>query len=176
MIFRLAFRNLVSAGLRTWLNVAVLTMVYLVIVWLQGLYLGMNDQASRAMIDGELAGGQYWQKTYDPLDPLSLEDAHAPLPQELTDQIESGELCPILITKGTIYPEGRIQSVLLKGLPPQQRLLDLPSKVLANSEEIPAASILHRRCLEVGRRASNQLSSRWCLHGDSCRRLRKKSV
>jgi hypothetical protein len=83
IIPKLALRNLLGAGLRTWLNVVVLSFAFVVIIWTQGLYQGMNDQAERASVDAILGGGQYWQENYDPLDVLSLEDAHAVIPEEL---------------------------------------------------------------------------------------------
>ncbi|NLK30927.1 MAG: ABC transporter permease, partial [Aminobacterium colombiense] len=50
---KLAFRNIKEAGLRTWLNVAVLALTFIVIVGFQGLYTGILAQSSRAMIEDE---------------------------------------------------------------------------------------------------------------------------
>ena len=59
---KLAFRNINEAGLRTWLNVAVLALTFIVIVGFQGLYTGILAQSSRAMIEDEVAGGQCWHQ------------------------------------------------------------------------------------------------------------------
>ena len=83
VIFRLAWRNLVGAGIRTWLNVIVLSFAFVAIIGAQGLLEGMNRQATRAVIDAQYGGGQYWHESYDPYDPFSLVDAHAPLPEGL---------------------------------------------------------------------------------------------
>jgi len=83
IIPRLALRNLLGAGLKTWLNVVVLSFCFVVIIWLQGLYKGMGDQARVAQTDAEFGGGQYWQENYDPFDPLTLQDAHAVIPESL---------------------------------------------------------------------------------------------
>jgi len=50
MILKLALRNLIGTGLRTWLNVIVLSFTYVAIIWTQGLNNGMLEQSSRAMI------------------------------------------------------------------------------------------------------------------------------
>jgi putative ABC transport system permease protein len=130
VILRLAFRNLVGAGLRTWLNVGVLSFTYVLIIWHQGLFSGMYRQASRDVIRDEIAGGQYWIETYDPFDPLSIEDSHGRTPESLDALIENRQATPILIRQGTIYPQGRVQSVLIKGIDPAQTLLNIPTAAL----------------------------------------------
>jgi ABC-type lipoprotein release transport system permease subunit len=138
-LFKLALRNLLGAGLRTWLNVIVLSFAYVAIIGMQGLYNGMQKQASDAMIGSEIGGGHYWHPEYDPYDPLTLEDSHGPLPESLQILVENGEAAPVLIVQGTIYPEGRIMPVLLKGIDPGQQVVDIPTSVLAEeSDEIPA--------------------------------------
>lgn len=139
MIPRLALRNLFGAGLRTWLNVAVLSFAFVAIIWTQGFIEGMNRQIVHEKTDAEYGGGQYWNEDYDPYDPLSLQDAHAKLPEELQDMTNKGEAVAVLVIQGTIYPDGRIIPVLLKGIDPSQSLLSLPSQFLdQNIEEIPA--------------------------------------
>ncbi len=130
---RLALRNILGAGLRTWLNVIALSFSFFVIIFLQGFYQGMNDQVERATIDGLYGGGQYWQERYDPYDPLTLEDAHALLPQQLQTLVDKSEATPILIHLASIYPGGRFQSVLLKGIDPSQDVVSIPSSLLRPS-------------------------------------------
>ena len=45
VIFKLALRNILGAGLRTWLNVFVLSLAFVSIIWMQGLIDGMNNEA-----------------------------------------------------------------------------------------------------------------------------------
>jgi ABC-type lipoprotein release transport system permease subunit len=98
----------------------------------------MYRQASRDVIKDEIAGGQYWFENYDPYDPLSLEDSHEIIPSQLESLIQSRKATPILIRQGTIYPEGRVQSVLLKGIDPDQTILDIPSlKLTGDSITLP---------------------------------------
>jgi ABC-type lipoprotein release transport system permease subunit len=135
---KLAWRNLIGAGLRTWLNVIVLSISFVVIIWHRGMLDGWHVQARNDTIEWEIGGGQFWQKNYDPYDPFTLVDSHEKLPPEIQNGIEPNSFTPLLITQATIYPQGRIQSVLLKGLDPDQTNLKLPTKKLAiDSYEIP---------------------------------------
>jgi len=161
IIPRLAVKNLLGAGLRTWLNVIVLSLSFVAIIWTQGLYRGMGEQASQAMIEAELGGGQYWQPNYDPLDPLSLQDAHGVIPDELQQLIEQGQATPILITQATIYPNGRMITIRMKGTDPTQNILSLPSHFLkGDNEEIPAL-IGSRMAKNAGLSAGDSVTVRW---------------
>jgi ABC-type lipoprotein release transport system permease subunit len=131
LIFRLAFRNIVGAGLRTWLNVFVLSAAFVMIVWVQGMIEGMNRTIMTFKIDTDLGGGQYWSRSYDPYDPLTYEDSHTLLSDELAGLISTGDATPMLITTGAIYPQGRIRSAIIVGMDPDQRVLDLPSHELS---------------------------------------------
>lgn len=161
IIPRLALKNLLGAGLRTWLNVVVLSLSFVLIIFLQSLYKGMGDQAKQAKIDIEFAGGQYWHESYDPFDPLTLEDAHGVVPDPLQKKIDEDEATPILVTQATIYPEGRLQTILLKGIDPQQSVVNLPSKFLVQEgEEIPAL-IGARMAENTGLKLGDMVTVRW---------------
>jgi len=134
MYFKLAIRNLLGAGLRTWLNVFVLSIAYVVIIWHYGLLDGWHRQAEKDTIEWQIGGGQYWNKNYDPYDPFTLEDSHAKIPQEFNEP----DFASILVAQATIYPEGRMKSVLLKGINTDQNVLKIPTKdFVSNGEEIP---------------------------------------
>ena len=49
-------------------------------------------------------------------------------------------MAPILIVQATLYPQGRMQSVLLKGIAPEQTVLDLPTTDL--QRDIPEIPVL----------------------------------
>ena len=57
LTIKLAIRNIVGAGLRTWLNVFVLSFAFVAIIWIQGLINGQAKQIMTLMIDTELGGG-----------------------------------------------------------------------------------------------------------------------
>jgi ABC-type lipoprotein release transport system permease subunit len=87
----------------------------------------------------EVAEGQYWQEDFDPYDPITLTDAHAAIPAEFQQDMENGNAAAVLYTQATIYPEGRMQGILLKGIQENQQVVNIPSGELAVAEgEIPA--------------------------------------
>jgi len=161
IIPKLALRNILGAGLRTWLNVVVLSFSFVVIIWTQGLYKGMNDQAERASVDAILGGGQYWQEKYDPLDVLSLEDAHAVVPDYLQAMIETGQATSILVVQGTLYPKGRIRPVLIRGIDPDQKLLSLPTQFLKTGNDRFPALIGSRMAKNTGLTVGDAVTLRW---------------
>ncbi len=161
IIPRLALKNLLGAGLRTWLNVVVLSFAFVAIIGLQGIYEGMNNQAVHALTDAEYGGGQYWQENYDPYEPLSLPDAHAPLPEALLGLKDEGLAAPVLIVQGTIYPSGRIQPVLIKGIDPTQSVISIPTHFLAREDvELPAL-IGTRMAKNAGLKKGDTITVRW---------------
>ena len=133
LLFNLAIKNLIGAGIRTWLNVIVLSFSFVIIIWHKGILDGWNEQARNDMINWETGGGQYWQNRYDPYDPFSLTEAHSKIPQYLDSIASKGELASILITQGTIYPSGRIQSILIKGINSNQKILNLKIALISLS-------------------------------------------
>jgi putative ABC transport system permease protein len=161
VIPKLAVRNLLGAGLRTWLNVLVLSFSYVAIIYMQGIYKGMNDQVEQAMIAAQYGGGQYWQEAYDPYDPLSLDNAHQVIPDTLQKRIAKKEATPILIRQGTIYPNGRFRTVLLKGIDPGQSTVIIPSLLLSPEGEIVPALIGKRMAQSTGLNKGDYLAVQW---------------
>ena len=139
LALKLAYRNLIGGKLRTVLNVLVLSFAYVIIIWQKGLINGWAVQAERDTKNWEIGGGQYWHEQYDPYDPFTIEDSHASIPELAKVAINKGTLTPILISQGSIYPDGRIQSVFIKGVDPNQTVIELPTSHLnVDIDEIPA--------------------------------------
>ena len=139
-VLKLAIKNLLGAGLRTWLNVFVLSLSFVLIIFTQGLLEGMNKQAEEAMVAAEVAGGHYQHPAYDPYDPLTLADAHGPVPAPLEALAAAGKAAPVLVIQGTIYPGGRLFTVRVKGIDPGQTVVNMPTAPLgapAAGDEIP---------------------------------------
>jgi putative ABC transport system permease protein len=161
IIPRLALKNLLGAGIRTWLNVTVLSFAFVVIIWTQGLLEGMNKQVVQAVTEAEYGGGQYWHKNYDPYDPLTLEDAHGTIPAYFDTLIARGQAIPLLIIQGSIYPEGRFRPVIIKGIDPQQQVITLPSKFLSlDSVELPIL-IGNRMAQSTGLKIGDYVTVQW---------------
>ncbi|MFW6371660.1 MAG: ABC transporter permease, partial [Bacteroidota bacterium] len=161
LAFRLAYRNLIGAGLRTWLNVFVLSVSFVVIIWHKGFLDGWDKQARYDMINWEFANGQYWQENYDPHDMFTLDNSHAILPDKLEDHVEAGNATPVLISRATIYPGGRLQNVLVKGLDPRQNILALPSTSLLNGGDGMKAIIGHKMAKVNHLTVGDQVTMRW---------------
>jgi ABC-type lipoprotein release transport system permease subunit len=161
LLLKLALRNVFHAGLRTWLNVVALSFAFVVIVLLQGFFNGLNDQVERATVDGLYGGGQYWHPSYNPYDPLTLDDAHGIVRQPLLSLVSERKATPILIRSGSIYPAGRFRSVLLKGIDPDQEILSIPSALLKNREGIIPALIGRRMAKSVGLNKGDILTVQW---------------
>ena len=161
IIPRLALRNLLGAGLKTWLNVVVLSFSFVIIIWLQGLYKGMGDQARVAQTNAEFGGGQYWQENYDPFDPLTLQDAHSVIPASLQKMIDNGQATPVLISQATIYPEGRLLVIQMKGIDPAQDIVNLPTRFLDQEGEDLPALIGTRMAKNTGLKIGDTVTVRW---------------
>ncbi|MBT7304655.1 MAG: FtsX-like permease family protein [Victivallales bacterium] len=161
LLLKLAYRNLVGAGLRTWLSVIVLSLSYVVIIWMQGFLDGWNRQGRHDMIQQEVGGGQVWHSQYDPYDPLTFEDSHAPVPAELSDRVAAGEIAPILLSQATIYPQGRMQNIVLKGIAPDQDVLTLPTAGLAVDDTAVPAVIGERMARNANLQVDDLVTVRW---------------
>jgi putative ABC transport system permease protein len=151
LIFRLALRNLLGSGLRTWLNVVVLSIAYV----------GLYGQIKRAQIETEYGGGQYWHRNYDPYDLLTIQDAHGPLPPRLEALIEEKKATPILVRQASIYPDGRIRTILLKGIDPNQEVLSIPSYSLKNGNHMIPALIGSRMAQSTELKIGDYVTLRW---------------
>lgn len=161
LIIKLAFKNLMRGGLRTWLNVIVLSICYVIIVGQKGLMKGMLEQSVDEMTKNEIAGGQYWYKNYDLYDPLSFDDSHDKLPEELKALVKSGQAAPILIRQATIYPHGRVQPILLKGIDPNQKVIGIPTAALNIKEDVLPILIGRHMAESNDLKVGDNITIRW---------------
>jgi putative ABC transport system permease protein len=160
-LLRLAVRNLRGAGIRTWLNAMALSFAFVAIIFGQGMLQGMNKQAETSSIAFEFGGGQYWQESYDPFDPLTLDDAHAPLPPSIESLAAARKAAPVLIVAGSIYPQGRIKPVLIKGIDPTQKVLAMPTRALADESEPLPMLIGSRTAAATGLVKGDNVTVQW---------------
>jgi putative ABC transport system permease protein len=160
-LVRLAAKNFFRAGAKAWLRVVVLSLAFVIIIGMQGMYDGIAQQTSRAMIAVEVGGGQYWHPEFDPGNPLTLPDAHGPIPQPLAALVDSGQATPILAVQGYMYSKGSLRPVLLKGIDPGQRVLSMPADVLAAANGPAPALIGTRMAAEAGLKAGDIATVRW---------------
>ncbi|MCH7818946.1 MAG: ABC transporter permease [Candidatus Marinimicrobia bacterium] len=132
MIFRLAIKNLLGAGMRTWLNVVVTSFSFTIIIFFNAMYNGMRQDTLRILLDTEVAGGQLWHPEYDPFDPLTIEDSHSIISEELQKMVAGNEAMPVLVRQATFYMNGRSSVGLMKGIPPGQEIVRMPLKVIGD--------------------------------------------
>ena len=136
MLFKIAIKNLLGAKLRTWLNVFVTALSFFMIILFSAMYDGMREHAKQVTIDTEIAGGAYWHPEYDPLDPMTFEDAHSALPGDVQLLVDQKKAFPVLVSQASIYPGGRIMPVIMKGIPPGQNIVNMLTDALSGHDDI----------------------------------------
>lgn len=161
LAFKLAFKNLIGAGLRTWLNVSVLSFAFVIIIFYNGMIDGWNRQSRRDTIEWETGTGQFWHPEYDRYDAYTIKDAHAVISDEIKTEIKNKNLAPVLITQATAFPQGRMQGVTIRGVDPDQTVLKLPTARLLPSDDFDYA-IIGKRMAESARLSiGDNLLIRW---------------
>ena len=134
MLFNIAIKNLVGAGIRTWLNVFVTSVSIFMIIFSSGMYTGMKQHAMNVSIDTEIAGGAFWHPNYDPYDPITFENSHSTTPIILTNLVKSNDALEVLVSQASIYPDGRVVPVIMKGITVEQEILNIPTKEILKYE------------------------------------------
>ena len=161
LALKLAFKNLLGAGLRTWLNVIALSFAFVLIIFYNGMIDGWNRQSRVDTQEWETGTGQYWHPEYDNYDPYTIKDSHAPVSQEIQTEIEHKNLVPVLIAQATAFPQGRLKGVILKGVDPEQTILKLPTSDLALSDDVDYAIIGKRMAESTQMKVGERLLIRW---------------
>ena len=136
MLLKIALKNLLGARLRTFLSVLVTAFSFFLILFMSAMYDGMLQHAKQVTMDTEIAGGAYWHPEYDPLDPMTFEEAHSVPPSAIQALIDENKAFPVLVSQASIYPGGRIMPTIMKGIPPAQRIVNMPTDALLGHEDI----------------------------------------
>ncbi|HQY01300.1 MAG: ABC transporter permease [Flavobacteriales bacterium] len=159
LALKLAYKNLIGAGLRTWLNVGVLAFAYLIILFFNGLTNGWSHQAQRDGIRWEFGNGHLLNPHYDPYDPFSVQDGHGTL-----EGADTKALMPMLVQQGSIYPDGRMVSILLKGIPEDQTEIAVPIAELKNSSAELPVMLGERMAKSIKAAEGDKVLLRWRDH------------
>ena len=61
---------------------------------------------------------------------MSFEDAHSIIPNEIKSLVDQQKAFPVLVSQVSIYPGGRIMPAILKGIPPNQNIVKMPTQSL----------------------------------------------
>jgi len=161
LTFKLALKNILGAGLRTWLNVIILSIAFVAIIFTQGFIEGMGNAMIEDMKEMVYGGGQYWQEDYDPQNPLTIKESHSKLPAEFQKMIDEDKMTPVLLTTGSIYVNGNSQAIQIKGIPPQQDVVNLPTEKLETQSEYIPAVIGSRMADKVNLKKNDLATIRW---------------
>ncbi len=156
LLFHLAYKNLVGAGLRTWLNVGILSFVYIIIVFYNGFVDGLSRQGTRNSIEWEIGNGELLNNKYDPYNAFTLLDGHGILPAD-----KEKNLVPVLIRQATIYPQGRMVSILIKGIETNQTILKIPTQLFTSSTAKIPALIGKQMAASTNLKAGDEIMLRW---------------
>lgn len=156
-----AMKNLRRAGLKTWLNAGVLSITFVIILFYNGMLDGWNRQAIHDSIKWETGSGQLWHPLYDPFDPYSFQDAHAPVNEEITAKIQSGHLTDILVSQATAYPGNRLINVILKGIRKDQTIIAMDGKYLTSDDESIHVIVGKRMASASNIRLNDRFIIRW---------------
>ncbi len=136
MLFKIALKNLLGARLRTFLNVLVTAFSFFLILFMSAMYDGMLQHAKQVTMNTEIAGGAYWHPEYDPLDPITFENAHSVPPTAIQALVDQKKAFPVLVSQASIYPGGRIMPTIMKGIPPGQNIVNMPTDALFGHKDI----------------------------------------
>jgi ABC-type lipoprotein release transport system permease subunit len=162
LAFKLALKNLMGAGLRTWLNVSVLSFAFVVIIFYNGMLDGWNRQGRNDTIAWVTGTGQYWHPDFDRFDPYTFQDSHNVLSPEIVAEVDKKNLVPVLVVQATAFPRGRSLGVILKGIDPVQTILSLPTAALQTGNDQDRAIIGKRMAESAKLKKGDNLLIRWC--------------
>jgi len=142
MILKLALRNIIGNGWRSLINIFILSLVLTAMIWMQTMYHSWIKLAITQTIEWQMAEGQFHHKDYDRFDPFSWDESNAPIPAVMQPAISEGKAFPILLSQAVIYPQGRMQPVVVRGIPPEQQLLKIPAEILAENDDFALPALI----------------------------------
>ena len=61
---------------------------------------------------------------------MTFEKSHSTLPPEINALVKDGKAVPVLVRQASIYPNGRIMPVIMKGIDPSQNIVNMPTYTL----------------------------------------------
>lgn len=138
ILMNFAFKNLLGAGIRTWLNTIILAIVLVAILFLQGVYDGFQRQTEKIRTQEETGLSQLWYKKLNPQDPITFQKNLGSL-EPISRNLESNSSTAILLVSGIIYPQNRLQPIIIKGIEPNQSVLKINTSPLSEPiSKIPA--------------------------------------
>lgn len=161
LLLKTAIRNILGAGRRTWLNVSVLSLTFILMTAFNGLIDGWVNDAIVDTRSWETGAGQFWHENYDRYDVFTLQDAHGVIPDEFIPHITDNSVTPILVIQAVAYESGNMQNILLRGIDPSQQILEIPSQYLQSEDDAIEAVIGKRMARMLNIDVGDNLLIRW---------------
>jgi putative ABC transport system permease protein len=144
MILKLALRNIIGNGWRSLINIVIISFVLIGLIWGEGMWYSWLKLAKTQQSEWEYGGGILRATSYDPFDAFTWEKGYSPLPVGARQDVQQGNIVPILFSPGMIYPQGRMMNAMIKGIPQSQRLLRFPSGALKSEDSAYVPAIIGR--------------------------------
>ena len=125
MDWDIAKKNFSRQGLRAILNVLVTALSIIALIFMLSLLNGFQAQATRNLVNTDVAGGHYLAPGFDILSPTEWEDHTIRVPDSLL-QLQAKDKAEVLVLQGQLYPNRRLYPVQIRGISMEQSLLKLP--------------------------------------------------
>lgn len=161
LIIRTAFKNIIGAGRATWLNIAVLSFVLVIMTAYNGMLDGWIEESRRDTMDWDTGWSQLWHPNYDKYNIFSLPDAHGKIPEQMDDLLKAGMAAPVLVIQTSVYPQGRMMNIQLKGIDPEQHILKIPSLSLRSAGGETPVAIGKRMAATTKLKKGDRVMLRW---------------
>jgi ABC-type lipoprotein release transport system permease subunit len=98
---------------------------------------------------------------YDPYDPLTLNDGHGQLPAEISQLWRESQAVPVLVAQASVYPEGRMRNIQLKGIDPSQKIVKMQTADLRSDSSAITALIGTRMANATKLKTGDFVTVRW---------------
>jgi len=142
MLLKLAYKNIVGNGWRSLINIFILSILCIGMLWMESMYHSWISLARTQQHQYEYASGLARVASYDPFDAFSWDTAYADYPARVDALVRQQKAVPVLFSPAAVYHDGRMLSVLAKGIPAAQTLLGLPTELLHGAGDGYAKAII----------------------------------
>ncbi len=164
MDWDIAKKNFSRQGLRAILNVLVTALSIIALIFMLSLLNGFQAQATRNLVNTDVAGGHYLAPGFDILSPTEWEDHTIRVPDSLL-QLQAKDKAEVLVLQGQLYPNRRLYPVQIRGISMEQSLLKLPldnlKKYSNNFDDLIPVVVGAKMAKKAHLKKHNTLTLKW---------------
>ena len=164
MNWDIAKKNFSRQGLRAILNVLVTALSIIALIFMLSLLNGFQAQATRNLVNTDVAGGHYLAPGFDILSPTEWEDHTIRVPDSLL-QLQAKDKAEVLVLQGQLYPNRRLYPVQIRGISMEQSLLKLPldnlKKYSNNFDDLIPVVVGAKMAKKAHLKKHNTLTLKW---------------